>query len=222
MKGKLIIIEGSDGAGKETQTNLLYNYLKGKYISSMKITFPDYSSRSSEPVKMYLSGEFGKNPNDVNAFAASSFYAIDRYASYKTKWGKFYNDGGIVISDRYTTSNMVHQASKINNKKDKDYFLDWLYDFEFNKIGLPLPDMVFFLKVPTEFSLDIIKNRKYSYKGNIKRDIHETNTEYLKDTYENSLYVAEKYNWNIIECVKNNSMRTIDDISSEIIKKLSL
>lgn len=222
MKGKLIIIEGSDGSGKETQTNLLYNYLKEKNVSSMKITFPDYSSRSSEPVKMYLSGEFGKNPNDVNAFAASSFYAIDRYASYKKKWGKFYNDGGIVISDRYTTSNMVHQASKIKDKKDKDYFLDWLYDFEFNKIGLPLPDMVFFLKVPTEFSLDIIKNRKDSYKGNIKKDIHETNTEYLKDTYENSVYVAEKYNWNIIECVKNNYMRTIEDINSEIIKKILL
>jgi len=112
--------------------------------------------------------------------------------------------------------------SEIKDKKEKDYFLDWLYDFEFNKIGLPLPDMVFFLKVPTEFSLDIIKNRKDSYKGNIKKDIHETNTEYLKDTYENSLYVAEKYNWNIIECVKNNYMRTIEDINSEIIKKILL
>lgn len=144
-KGKLIIIEsGSDASGKATQSERLYERLISEGKKCMKITFPDYESDSSALVKMYLNGDFGKNPNDVSPYVSSTFYAADRYASYKTKWGEFYNSGGIIISDRYTTSNMVHQAAKIESP-EKEKFLEWLYDLEFNIYGIPTPDEVIFL-----------------------------------------------------------------------------
>lgn len=162
-KGKLIIIEsGSDASGKATQSNRLYERLINEGKQCMKITFPDYNSDSSALVKMYLNGDFGKDPNDVNPYVSSTFYAVDRYASYKTKWGEFYNNGGIIISDRYTTSNMVHQAAKINND-EKEKFLDWLYDLEFNIYGIPKPDEIIFLDVDPEVSQELMKDRKNKF-----------------------------------------------------------
>ena len=147
--GKLIVIEGLDGSGKSTQLELLPKNLEKAGILCKSVSFPDYESDSSALVKMYLSGEFGSKPEDVNAYAASCFYAVDRYASYKSKWGEYYDNGGIIVSGRYTTSNAVHQASKLSEDHWQD-FLSWLYDFEYKKIGIPKPDLVIFLDMPTE------------------------------------------------------------------------
>lgn len=215
-KGKLIIIEsGSDASGKATQSNRLYERLINEGKQCMKITFPDYNSDSSALVKMYLNGDFGKDPNDVNPYVSSTFYAVDRYASYKTKWGEFYNNGGIIISDRYTTSNMVHQAAKINND-EKEKFLDWLYDLEFNIYGIPKPDEIIFLDVDPEVSQELMKDRKNKFTGEEAKDIHESNKEYLINSYNNSLYIEDKYNWKVIKCCKDNKLRTIEDINDEI------
>ena len=133
--GKLIVIEGTDGSGKSTQFRLLTQRLENENIAFQKIVFPQYSEPSSALIRMYLGGEFGTNPSDVNAYAASSFYAIDRYASYKKIWGQWYEQGGLVVCDRYTTSNAVHQASKEPEDRRQE-FLKWLYDFEYDRLGL--------------------------------------------------------------------------------------
>ena len=146
MSGRLIVLEGLDGSGKATQAGLLYEALCGRGEQAMKITFPNYESDSSALVKMYLGGAFGQDVNDVNAYAASSFYSVDRYASYKTLWGCFYHDGGTVIADRYTTSNAVHQCSKLP-REEWDAYLAWLFDFEYRKIAIPEPDTVVYLDV---------------------------------------------------------------------------
>ncbi|AUG58828.1 thymidylate kinase [Acetivibrio saccincola] len=221
MKGKLIIIEsGSDASGKATQTEKLYKRLVSENYKVKKITFPDYDSDSSALVKMYLKGDFGNNPEDVNPYVASTFYAVDRFASYKTKWGKNYDYGEIILADRYTTSNMVHQAAKIQDLSKKDAFLDWLWDFEFNLYKLPVPDCVFFLDMPPKYSKILMDNRANKITGEDKKDIHESNYKYLEDSYNNSLYIAKKYNWLRIECVRDGNLRTIEDIHEEIYNKL--
>ena len=220
--GKLIIIEGTDGSGKQTQTEMLFNKLseyRGK-DKVKKISFPNYDSKASEPIKMYLSGEFGKNANDVNAYAASLFYSVDRFASFKKEWEKFYNDGGIVISDRYTTSNMVHQASKIKDDKEREAYLEWLIDLEWNKISIPEPDLIIFLDVPFEISQRLMKNRNNKITGEINKDIHEKDSKYLKDSYNIAKDLAKKYRWEIIECVKNDKLKSIEDINKEIMNKI--
>ena len=215
MKGKLIIIEGSDGSGKATQTKKLYDRLEAENYKIKKVEFPNYDSESSALVKMYLRGDFGKSATDVDPYVCSKFYAVDRYASFKTEWEEFYNDGGIIICDRYTTSNMVHQASKLD-ESERDKYLDWLSDLEFNLYKIPEPDCVIFLDVPAEVSKSLMKDRNNKITGESQKDIHESDFEYLKKSYENSLYIAQKYDWKKINCVENNKMRTIDDIHNEI------
>jgi dTMP kinase len=216
MRGKLIIIEsGSDASGKATQTSKIYERLLNEGYKIKKVEYPNYKSDSSSLVKMYLRGDFGKNPSDVDPYVASTFYAGDRYASYKTEWEKFHKEGGIVICDRYTTSNMVHQASKMDTK-ERDKFLDWLFDFEFNLYKLPQPDCVVFLDVPIEYSQRLMANRKNKITGESKKDIHESDIEYLTRSYNNSLYIADKYNWKKISCVTNDNLRSIEDIHEEI------
>lgn len=216
-KGKLIIIEsGSDGSGKATQTKKLYDRLISEGYNIRKITFPNYDSPACMPVKMYLNGEFGNNPEDVNAYAASTFYAVDRFSAYKKDWGEFYKDGGIIISDRYTTSNMVHQAVKINNKEERNNYLDWLYDLEFNKFGLPIPDCVVFLDVPPDISQKLMEDRVNKYTGEKAKDIHESDSNYLKNCYENSLEIVEKYNWKRIKCNHKENLKSIDEIHNDI------
>lgn len=212
--GKLIVIEGLDGSGKSTQLELLPENLKKFGIDTKTVSFPNYESDSSALVKMYLSGEFGKNPEDVNAYAASCFYAVDRYASYKTDWGKYYNDGGTVVAGRYTTSNAVHQASKLSEDKWEN-FLSWLYDFEYNKIGIPKPDLVIFLDMPIEVSQKLMSKR-YSENGG-KKDIHERDVEYLNHCRKAALYTAEFSGWKIISCAENGEARSIGDISNDIL-----
>lgn len=218
MKGKLIIIEsGSDASGKATQTKKLYERLLEDGYNVRKVEYPNYDGESSALVKMYLRGDFGSKPSDVDPYIASTFYAADRYASFKTEWEEFYNNGGIVLADRYTTSNMVHQASKMD-KEDRDKYLDWLFDYEFNLYKIPQPDCVVFLDVPIEFSKKLMENRKNKITGEDKKDIHESDLDYLEKSYNNSLYIADKYNWEKINCVEEENLRSIDSIHEEIYK----
>ena len=216
MKGKLIIIEsGSDASGKATQTKRLFERLSEENSNIRKVEYPNYDSESSALVKMYLRGDFGNNASDVDPYISSTFFAADRYASFKTEWEEFYNNGGIVIADRYTTSNMVHQASKMD-EKDRDKYLEWLVDYEFNLYKIPEPDCVIFLDVPIEFSQKLMENSKNKITGEDKKDIHESDIEYLTKSYNNALYIANKYNWKKINCVKDGTLRSIDDIHDEI------
>lgn len=217
---KLIIIEGTDGSGKQTQSQKLYERLVHDNLKVKKISFPDYDSDSSSLVKMYLNGDFGKKPEDVNPYTASSFYGVDRFASYKMKWEKEYKEGYYIISDRYTTSNMVHQCSKISDSKDKNDFLTWLEDFEYNKLELPKPNMVIFLNVPIDYAVNLMKNRENKITGEEKKDIHESNVQYLKNSYYNALEIAKNKGWIIVDCVENNEMKTIDEIHELIYSKI--
>jgi dTMP kinase len=220
MKGKLIVIEsGSDASGKATQTKLLFDRLLESGHECMKINFPDYENPSSTLVKMYLGGDFGTSPDDVNAYAASTFFAVDRYASYKTKWEKHLRSGGVVIADRYTTSNMVHQASKIDDIDGKKSFIDWLEDLEFKKMGLPSPNLVIFLNVPVEVSFELMEGRPNKIDGSDSKDIHESDREYLARSYENSLFVADYLGWSKVDCVGcDGKLRNVDDIGDEIMR----
>lgn len=211
MKGKLIVIEGLDGSGKSTQINELKKKINTINIHEIKL--PDYDSESSSLVKMYLKGEFGGNPDDVNAYAASAFFAVDRFANYKTKWKKYYDNGDIIISDRYTTSNAYHQATKMPREKWEDYFA-WLENFEYNEIGIPAPNAVIYLDMPVEISQKMMTSR---YKGDeSKKDIHESNIEYLKKCRVAALVAAEKMGWSIIKCYEDDEPRSIEDISNEV------
>lgn len=213
--GKLIVIEGVDSSGKETQTKRLYEYFNAKGEPVKMLSFPDYESDFCMPVKRYLAGDLGDNPDDVNAYAASSFYAIDRYASYKTKWGEFYQNGGTIICDRYVTSNIVHQAMKI--KGDKGAFIDWLSDFEYKKLGLPVPDAVIFLDMPPVYAKRLMANRKNKITGEAQKDIHEKNDAYLTEAYNNAVEVCEHQNWHRICCVENDEVKKIETIHAEIV-----
>ena len=215
--GKLIVIEGLDGSGKATQSKLLFNHLLENDYNVKKFTFPDYESPSSELVKMYLSGEFGNKPNDVNAYTASLFYAVDRFASFKKKWKDFYDDGGIIVADRYTTSNAVYQCSKLP-KQDWNAYLEWLFDLEYNKIVIPKPDKVIYLDVTPEVSQKLLMSR---YNGDeTQKDIHEKNINFLNNSRNSALYCVDKFNWEIIKCDDNNNMYSIEEISKKIIKSI--
>ena len=216
--GKLFVIDGTDGSGKQTQFEQLKNRLDKEGIEYKTVSFPNYDSPSASLVKMYLSGEFGEDPKAVNAYIASTFYAVDRYATFKKDYEKYYNDGGIILADRYTTANMVHQAGKIIDETEREKFLDWLWDFEFNLYGLPVPTKVFFLNMPVEKTVELMKNRENKFSHNDKKDIHERNEEHLKDSHEAACYVAKKYDWCEINCVKDDKIRTIEDIHEEIFK----
>lgn len=215
--GKLIVIEGLDGSGKSTQLDLLNENLAKRGIDTRSVSFPNYDNPSSTLVKMYLQGNFGKNPNDVNAFAASVFYTVDRYASFKSDWGEYYNNGGTVVAGRYTTSNAVHQASKLP-ECEWEAFLSWLYDFEYNKIGIPKPDKVIFLDMPIEVSQKLLSKR---YKGDeTKKDIHESDTEYLNNCRKAALFTAKYSNWEIIPCAANGEARSIEDIANDVLNSV--
>lgn len=214
--GRLLVIEGVDGSGKATQSARLAERLKQEGINPITLTFPDYDSDSSVIVKKYLAGDFGKNASDVTPKIASTFFAVDRYVSYKTKWQDSYNAGEVIIADRYTTSNMIHQASKLDSDKEKDEFLNWLEDFEYNVYSLPRPDLTIFLDVPEEVGAELCKARANKITGEAVQDIHESDREYIKKSYENAKFIAKKYSWKIIDCVKDGKMRSIEDIHEEI------
>ncbi len=214
--GKLFVIDGTDGSGKQTQFDLLKKHLDEEKIDYKTVSFPNYDSPSSSLVKMYLSGEFGENAKDVSPYIASTFYAVDRYATFQKEYKKYYEEGGIILADRYTTANMVHQAGKIDNKEEREKFLNWLFDLEFNLFGLPVPNKVFFLNMPPEKVKELIKNRENKFTHNSKKDIHERDEKHLLDAYNSACSLVEKYNWNEIKCVRNNEIRTREDIHNEI------
>ena len=211
--GKLIVIEGTDGSGKSTQFKKLTERLIAEGTEFQKLVFPQYSEPSSALIRMYLGGEFGTDPSDVNAYAASAFYAVDRFASYKKAWGQWYDNGGLILSDRYTTSNAVHQTSKEPEEKQQE-FLKWLYEFEYDKLGMPCPDLVIYLDVPTSFTEQLMRSREQQ--TNTKADIHEQNMDYLATCREMGRKAAGYYGWQVINCVKDGNMRSIEDIHEEI------
>ena len=215
MQGKLIVIEGLDGSGKATQAKLLCEALEARGHKVKKVSFPDYESSSSALIKMYLAGEFGTDPASVNAYAASTFYAVDRYASFKKGWESFYNEGGIVVADRYTTSNAVHQCSKLP-RDQWDGYLQWLFDFEYRLVGIPAPDRVVYLRVDPAVSQRLMTGR---YQGDESRkDIHEKDLAYLDRSRQAAEYCAEKLGWKTVSCVSEGAMRTIEDIHKEVLK----
>ena len=216
--GKLIVIEGTDGSGKSTQFKLLTERVAREGHEFQRLVFPQYQEESSALIRMYLGGQFGTKPSDVNAYAASAFYAVDRFASYKKVWGQWYENGGLVLSDRYTTSNAVHQASKEPEEKQAE-FLQWLYEFEYDKLGLPAPDLVIYLDVPTDFTEKMMRSREAA--TNTSADIHEQDLEYLATCRQIGRTAAEYYGWSVINCVKDGQMRTIEDIHQEIYSLIS-
>ena len=212
-KGKLFVIDGTDGSGKQTQFQKLQERLDKEGIEYKTVSFPNYDSPSSSLVKMYLSGEFGKNAKDVSP------YILCHIAKFVNEG--FYENGGIILADRYTTANMVHQAGKIEDKEELEKFLNWLWDFEFNLYGLPIPTEVFFLNMPVEKSLELMKNRDNKFTNDSKKDIHESDINHLKDAHRAACYVAQKYDWFEINCVdKDDNIRTIDDIHEEIFHEI--
>ena len=211
--GKLIVIEGTDGSGKSTQFARLTERIAGEGRAFQKLVFPQYKEESSALIRMYLGGQFGSSSADVNAYAASAFYAVDRYASYKKVWGRWYEEGGLVLSDRYTTSNAVHQASK-EPQETRGEFLRWLYEFEYDKLGLPRPDLTIYLDVPTDFTEKLMRSREAA--TNTTADIHEQDLSYLATCRRMGRDAARFYNWTVIDCVREGQMRSIEDIHEEI------
>lgn len=218
--GKLFVIDGTDGSGKQTQLGELKNRLDKEKIDYRVVSFPNYDSKTSTLVKMYLSGEFGTNSKEISPYIASTFYAADRYATYQTELKEYYENDGLILADRYTTSNMIHQAGKIKDKEERDKFLKWLWDFEFNLYKLPIPTEVFFLNMPVEKSLELIANRDNKFTHNSKKDIHESDKNHLIDAYYAACDVAKDYNWYEVKCVKNDKIRTIEDIHEEIYNEI--
>lgn len=218
MSGKLIVIDGLDGCGKSTQTEAVFKKLKSKNDKVMLTSYPDYESDSSALVRMYLNGKLSKDPEDINAYAASSFYAVDRYASFKMHWEKEYHDGYTIIASRYTTSNAIHQMGKLL-KNEWDQFLDWLYDYEYNKLGLPKPDKVIFLDMDRDVADNLIKKR---YNGDeSKKDIHEQNIKYLEKCRESALYTAKKDGWTVINCSDEKNPYPVEDITKSILSEIN-
>lgn len=214
----LIVIEGLDGSGKGTQSKLLAEYLEKNSIENLKVSFPDYDSNSSALVKMYLAGDFGTEAGAVNAYAASSFYAVDRFASYNMKWKAQYESGMLILADRYTTSNITYQLSKLP-EGEWDSFSEWLYDFEFNKLGLPEPDAVIYLDMDPKVSQKLLTSR---YSGDdSKKDIHEKNIEYLTNCRKAAVYAQQKFGWHKIVCNTDDlEPRKVEDIHNEIVSLL--
>lgn len=212
---KLIIIEGLDGCGKSTQTALLEKYFSDNGVRFKKIKLPDYDSPSSTLVNMYLKGDFGSDANSVNAYAAGAFYAVDRFASYKLGWGKDYESETLILADRYATSNAIYQMEKLD-KKEWDKYLDWSNDFEYNKIGIPKPDLVIYLDMPVDISQRLMTSR---YNGDEnKKDVHEANVQFLNKCRESALYAAGKQGWAVVSCAENGEPLPVDEIHNKIIK----
>ena len=214
-RGKLIVFEGIDGSGKSTQYKLLCEKLRAEGVEFKSLVFPQYSEPSSALIRMYLGGEFGSRPGDVNAYAASTFFAVDRFASYKKEWGEYYENGGLIITDRYATSNAVHQASKLS-REERHAFFDWLYDFEYTKMGLPAPDMVVFMDISAEAASAQMRSREDA--TGTSADIHEKDMEYLNGCCEAARDAAEFYAWHKVACLSDGKMRTIEDIHSEVVE----
>lgn len=213
--GYIIAVEGTDGSGKKTQVDKLYTRLVEEGYNIRKFSLPNYNSPACSPVKMYLNGDFGDNDRCLDSYQSSILYTIDRLCAYQLELKEFYENGGIILFDRYVQSNMIHHACKIGEKEKVDEFLEWLDKLEFGDLKLPRADKVFFLDMPTEFSMKLAQSRG-EFKSNTKKDIHEQDPEHLKRAYKMANYVSDKYNWIKIACVENDSIKSIDEIHNEI------
>lgn len=213
MAGKLIVLEGTDGSGKSTQFRLLCAALEEQGRKFKRLAFPRYGEPSSALVKLYLHGAFGSHPGDVNAYAASTFYAVDRYASYKQDWEGYYRAGGLVLADRYTTSNAVHQGSKLA-ARERPAFWDWLQEFEYGKLGLPRPDTVLWLDMPAAQAVENLRRREAD--THTQGDIHEVDTDYLRACAEAARQAAAYCGWRAVACMDGPRLRTEDEIHREI------
>lgn len=212
MAGTLIVLEGLDGSGKSTQLLQLEQALVGSGKTTHKIKLPDYEDDSSALVRMYLGGAFGSDPQSVNAYTASAFYAVDRAANYLRKWRTQYEAGEIILADRYTTSNAYHQLQKMP-REQWDAYLSWLEDFEYVKLGVPRPDCVIYLDMPIDVSQKLLMRR---YDGDAgKKDIHEANVAYLRSCRTAALYAADKLGWHVISCAEGDEPRSIESIANE-------
>ena len=211
--GKIIVIEGLDGSGKATQTKLLFEKLQSRGMSVRRLEFPDYDSPSSALVKMYLGGEFGSRPEDVNAYAASAFYAVDRIAGFLRDWKPDYHGGTVLLSDRYATSNLIYQMSKLP-KDEWEGYMKWQEDFEYDKLGLPRADAVLYLDVEPDVSQKLMEKR---YGGdNSKKDLHESNLKFQLSCRESALYAVENCGWKLISCCENGAIKPIEKIAADI------
>lgn len=215
-KGKLIVIEGTDGSGKATQARMLTETLTALGHKTLKISFPRYGHPMAKPVEYYLQGRFGDKPEDVSAYTASIFYAIDRFDSFKTEWQHPYNDGYIIVADRYTTSNALHQTEKLN-PEERVTFLNWIYDLEYNKIGIPRPNLVLYLNVDPSLSYKITHTR--TGKPGVKGDIHEKNAAYLKRVHDNASEIINYSGWVKIDCSPDGHMLTEDEVHAKILRE---
>lgn len=214
MKGTLIVLDGTDGAGKSTQFRALTDRMTAEEKPFCTVDFPRYGKPSAEMARLYLQGYFGEDPNRVNPYAASSFYAVDRYTSWmEDSWGEHYRDGGLVLSDRYTTANAVHQSPKLPEAEQLD-FVEWLFDFESGKLGIPKPDLVVFLDMPTEIALNMLRRREAD--THTKGDIHEVDEGYLRACRETALRVARHLGWKVIPCAENGAIRTVEEIHEDV------
>lgn len=213
MKGTLIVLEGIDGSGKATQSSLLEQALRAEGREVLHISFPDYESESSALVRMYLNGEFGSDPSDVNPYAASLFFALDRFASFRKKWKPFYEAGGIVIADRYTTSNMVHQMTKMDGREEREQFLQWLEDTEYGKLGLPQPDAVILLDMPLAVSEALVRRRA---EAGGSMDIHEQHAEYLRRCHDAYQMLAGRCGWQRVACTEGGRLLTPERIAEQV------
>ena len=207
---KLIVLEGSDGSGKATQTTRLFERLQNLRVNVLRVSFPNYESESSALIKMYLRGDFGGNAEDVNPYAAATFYAVDRFASFQT-WKDFYAGDGVVLSDRYVGSNMAHQSAKLNRKVDRERFMNWLDDLEYKKFQLPRPDLTIFLDMPPAIAAMLRKKRG-------REDIHESDAAYMQKSYKTYREIAAKFGWKTVNCAENNFARSAIDIHEEIFR----
>ena len=213
MKGRLIVFEGTDGSGKSTQFRLLCERMEAEGRPFQRLIFPQYSEPSSALIRMYLGGEFGSHPSDVNPYAASTFYAVDRYDSWKKVCGGYYQDGGLVLSDRYTTSNAVHQGGKVP-PREREAFFRWLYDLEYDRMGLPKPDLVVLLDMPTDLSQQLLRHREADTQTSA--DIHEQDAAYLARCRETAREAADHYGWAVVSCAKDGQLRPVEDIHQEV------
>lgn len=217
MNGQLFVLEGLDGSGKATQTSLLCQALAQHGTACQKVSFPDYAQPSSALVRMYLDGQFGSHPGDVNAYAAASFYAVDRFASYRQYWRQAYQNGTAIVADRYTTSNLIYQLTKLPRNQWDD-FVAWVEDYEYGKLGLPRPSLTFFLDMPPEISQQLLNQR---YDGDSqKKDLHERDVEFLKACRESAYYCAERLSWKVIGCAQDGVPKGITQISMEIVEQV--
>lgn len=219
--GYIIVIEGTDGSGKQTQSVKLYERLKAEGYNVMRQSLPNYDSPSSAPVKMYLGGELCEKATDMNAYQSSVIFTIDRLCTYQKDLKSHYESGGIIIFDRYTQSNMLHHACKIKDLSERDKYLEWLDNFEFNELKLPRADKVIFLDVPPEISIKLARERG-ELKAGTKQDIHEKDSNHLIDAYNSGKYVANKYGWTVINCMQDGDLKSIEQIHEEIYSNINV